>query len=100
MQYYGTPKYTFQNDFLLIFIGAIVFTASFLWKDFISDIQESIFPKKSGFFGRFLFVLLTTFILISFSVYLKNTFRLASSPNIIRFDDNPINNNSDDSDTD
>lgn len=95
-KYQMEEQSTFQSEFVLIIIGAIIFTASFLWKDFISDLQEYIFPKTSGIVGRFLFVIVATVILVSIAVKLKNSYRIPRSSNLFQFDDGPIGDSSDD----
>lgn len=84
---------SFRKEFGLILVGAIVFTASFLWKDLISDIQEYYFPKNFGLKGRALYVFVVTTILIIAAINLRYTFGLANGQdkrNPIQFDDGPI----------
>lgn len=83
---------TFTNEFGLIIVSAIIFIASFLWKDLLSDLQDKLFPKNKGFLGRFFFVLIITTILVTVAVYLKNNFKLQRS---IGFDDTPLGNTED-----
>lgn len=83
---------TFTNEFGLIIVSSIIFIASFLWKDLLSDLQEELFPKSKGFSGRFFFVVITTTILITVAVHLKNNFGLQRS---IRFDDSSLENTED-----
>jgi hypothetical protein len=80
---------TFKREFELIIIGAIIFTASFLWKDLISDIEEYYFPKKYGMMSRIIFTIVITMILIMLVAHLKN---LWGVPQPINFDDEPIKN--------
>ena len=93
---------SFRREFGLILVGAIIFTASFLWKDLLSDIEEKYFPKNHGLAGRAIYTIIITIILIMVAVHLRNTLGLSnSSQSPIRFDDQPINNPNDEiSDTD
>lgn len=85
---------SFQNDFVLILIGALIFTASFLWKDFFSDVEELYFPKSHGLAMRFVFVVIISLLLVSSSVGLRNYFHINQNqiqpPGPIQFDDAPI----------
>ena len=74
----------------MIIISAIVFIASFLWKDFLSDIEERLFPKTDGFIGRFFFVVIATICLVLMAVYLKNILGLSNTNRIVKFDDTPL----------
>ena len=80
----------FKTEFGLIFIGAIIFVASFMWKDFLSDVEEHFFPKTDGFVGRFIYVVVITVILVIIAVHLKTMLGLVGANNIIQFDDTPI----------
>lgn len=82
-------RISFQKEFGLIIISALVFIVSFLWKDFLSDIEEIYFPKQYGMLGRFLYMMIITIIIISFIIYLKNQLGFSSS-NTINFDDIPL----------
>lgn len=70
----NTPS--FRQEFGIILIGAIVFTASFLWRDFFSDIREAYFPAQNDLIGRFIFTLLITAGLIYFAIHLRGLFGL------------------------
>lgn len=84
-------KLSFKKEFGLILVGATIFTASFLWKDFLTDVEEKYFPKNHGLGGRFFFVVIVTIILIAIAVHMKGMFGLAnSSKNAIKFDDSPV----------
>lgn len=85
----------FKREFGLIIIGGLVFTASFLWKDFLTDVEEAYFPKEYGLFGRFVFVIVITALLITMAIHLKDRFGLTNTHvrSAIRFDDQPINDN-------
>ena len=83
-----------QEDFGLIIIGAIIFTVSFMWKDLLSDIRESFFPRNRGLIGRIIFTLFITFILLISVVRLRTIFGLSgSSESPITFDDSPLDDN-------
>jgi len=84
---------TFEREFGVIIIGAVIFIASFLWKDFLGDVEDIYFPKQQGLFDRFLFVIIVTVMLITIVVYLKRIFGITDSTDII-FDDSPLNNTS------
>lgn len=83
---------SFQKEFGLLIVGAIVFTASFLWKDLLSDIQDYYFPKKYGnIIYRILFIIFVTTMLIFLAIYLRNILGLEGSNSTnIQFDDSPI----------
>jgi len=66
--------FTFKKEFGLILVGAIIFTASFLWKDFILDIEDLYFPKNRGLWNRFFFVLIVTIMLVVISISVKGIF--------------------------
>lgn len=84
---------SFKKEFGLIIVGAIIFTASFLWKDLLSDIEELYFPKKYGIGGRLFFTVLVTVIMVMIAVHLRNFLGLNQQQNQpIRFDDDPLNN--------
>lgn len=74
-----------QNDIWLIFIGAIILTASFLWKDVLTDIQDYYMPKYFGenLFKRVLFTIIVTICLISFAIYLRDRLRRTQNTNNI-----------------
>lgn len=69
----------FKEEFGLIFIGALVFIVSFLWKDYISDMQQVIFKTYSNPLTRFLYILAITIIVISLIVHLKNYLGLSNN---------------------
>lgn len=88
----------FKEEFGLIMIGALVFIVSFLWKDYISDMQHVIFKTYSNPLTRFLYILVITIIVISLIVYLKNYLGLATNGGHVdptthigyKFDDTPV----------
>jgi len=84
---------SFQKDFGLILVGAIVFTASFMWKDLLTDIEEIYFPKNQGILGRIIFTIIITILLLVSAMHLRKTFGLTNmSESPITFDDSPIEN--------
>ena len=83
---------SFKKEFGLIIVGAIIFTASFLWKDLLTDIEELYFPKKYGLTGRVIFTALITMILVLAAVQLRSRFGLTNQQSRVRFDDDPLNN--------
>lgn len=85
---------SFKREFGLIVVGSIVFTASFLWKDLLTDIEEMYFPKHYGLAGRVVFTVVVTILLIAFAIHLKNVFGISSNGRRpIKFDDDPIDGN-------
>lgn len=83
---------TFKKQLGLILIGAIIFTASFMWKDLLYDIEELYFPKSHGMTSRFIYTIIITTLLVLLSVYLKNLFGLNNHRIDNKFDDHPIEN--------
>jgi hypothetical protein len=90
-----TPYYkmgnvvSFKKEFGLIVIGALVFTASFLWKDLLTDIEETYFPKKCGMTGRVLYVFVVTSILILLAIHLRTRLGLTSDQLPVKVSDKP-----------
>jgi hypothetical protein len=85
----------FTQDFGLILVGSIIFTASFMWKDLLTDIQEIYFPKQDFMIARILFTIAITSLLVIIAVNLRNYFGLNSLPSsesVIVFDDSPQGN--------
>lgn len=68
---------SFRREFGLILVGAFIFTASFLWKDVLSEIEELYFPKDDGMFGRILYTIVVTIILVFVAVHIKWIFGLS-----------------------
>ena len=91
---------SYRRDLGLIVVGAILFTASFLWKDLITEIEETYFPKINGIGARIVFTIIVTIILVIIAVEMKDFFGISSSKrkleNKIQFDDEPINELNDD----
>ncbi|AGF85590.1 hypothetical protein QJ854_gp192 [Moumouvirus goulette] len=84
---------SFKKEFGLILVGAIIFTASYLWKDLLLDIEERYFPKHFGLLWRAVYTILVTIILVLLAIHLKNQFGLNSNTSgkaAIEFDDGPI----------
>jgi uncharacterized protein YxeA len=69
---------SFKNEFGLMIIGALIFTASFLWKDLLTDIENMYFPKHHGLIKRAIYVILITIILILLAVYIKDKLHLST----------------------
>ena len=86
----------FKREFGLIVVGALIFTASFLWKDLLTDVEEKFFPKSKGLLGRLIFVLIVTFGLVVLSIELKDILGLSTSSNPFQFDDSPLDRSSGD----
>lgn len=87
---------TFKSGFVLVIVGAIIFTASFLWKDLLNDIQDAYLPKHHILLYRTISTLIITILLVALAVYLQNKFAQPSSSTTsesvpsITFDDSPI----------
>lgn len=80
-----------KREFGLLIMGAILFTASFLWKDYFTDIKDAFFPKtKRGLIGKGLYVLAVTTILVLIVVFIKDILRIGSNQTNSQFDDGPI----------
>jgi hypothetical protein len=65
-----------KTEFGIIVVGAIIFTASFIWKDFFSDIQEQYIPEtgKHYLIYRLIAIIFTTIGLILVAIFLQITF--------------------------
>lgn len=79
-----------QTEIVLIIIGALIFTASFLWKDLLKEIEAIYFPKTDGISGRILYTIFITLVLVSLAIYLRHMFNIDQEKNDIKFDDSPI----------
>lgn len=90
---------SFRREFGLILVGSLIFTASFLWKDLLTDIEEYYFPKKYGLGGRTIYVIIVSIILITIAISLRNIFGLSGTKGrILGFDDSPLENKSNNND--
>lgn len=67
---------SFRTEFGLIVVGAIIVTASLLWKDLFTEIGEKLFPKHQGLGGRAFYTLMITILLIMFAVFLKDIWNI------------------------
>lgn len=85
-QYGEVQKTNFAREFGLIIVGALIFLASFLWKDFLNDVQEVYFPRHHGLWGRGIYILIITLILVTVAVHIKNA---VAPGNEIVFDSQP-----------
>lgn len=83
---------SFRRDYGLILVGAVIFTASLLWRDFFVDVKNKYFPHTHKITDRFIYTVLVTMILIYVTIYLRNFFKLNSTPPV---DNNPDNSNAD-----
>jgi len=84
----GSNTSSFRTEFGLIVVGAIVFTASFLWRDLFMDIQNKLFPREYGLTGRVIFTIVVSLLLVMMAIHLRGIFGLSSS----------VNSNNDDTD--
>lgn len=73
----------YTREFGLIIVGAIVFVASLLWRDFIIEFENMLFPNSDGksLIYRFLYVLIITFILVYVAIRLKIIFGIYTEEN-------------------
>lgn len=85
---------SFKREFGLIIVGAIIFIASFLWKDFIKEVEEQYFPRSYGLAGRAIYTIVITVILVIIAIFIKNIFGIGTRG--AEFDDSPIDRDSDD----
>ena len=69
---------TYRRDFGLIVVGAIIFVLSFMWKDFLIEIEHIFFPKSSGIFCRFIYIVIVSIILLFIILMLRNFFEINS----------------------
>lgn len=82
---------TYRREFGLILVGAIIFTASFLWKDMFTDIKDQFFPKHHGMTGRLLFTIVITAALIMLAVHLKFMWNLSDVNTSVMVEDPTAN---------
>jgi len=68
----GAFRDLFNRDFGLIFVSALIFTVSFLWKDLINDVQSYYFPTRHGFLIRTVFVMVVTVAILLVVVWFRN----------------------------
>ena len=71
----------FKKEFGLIFIGSIMFIASFMWRDLLKDVEDVIFTKDN-LFSRFIYTLLVTIILAFIIIHLKQFFEINHNTNL------------------
>lgn len=86
---------SFKKEFGLILVSAVIFIASFLWKDLISDVREKYFPHGYGLLGRTIFTLVISIGLILLVIFIRNVFGLANrndekDKSDVTFDDSPL----------
>lgn len=89
MNYQAELAANFSNSLALIIISSLIFIASFLWKDFLSDLQSYLFPNTHNMLNRFLYTLVLSSILIGLAIILREWFQIS---NQLQFDDTPLNN--------
>lgn len=73
----------YTREFGLIIVGAIVFVASLLWRDFIIEFEDVLFPNHDAYnlIYRFLYVVIITFILVYVAIRLKIFFGIYTEEN-------------------
>src|SRR5258708_1307562 len=86
---------SFKTEFGFIMVGAIIFIASFLWKDFLSDLEDKYFPKQNGLLIRFFYIVIVTVILVLVATYLRNLLGLKFTAHNLQLSDEPIDEGSD-----
>lgn len=77
---------TFTQEIGLILVGVLAFIISFMWKDFITDMEHIILPSQPSMLARFLYTMTVTILVISLVIYLKRYLNLSGIPH---FDDHP-----------
>ena len=88
---------TFKTEFGLIVVGSIIFTASFLWRDLLLDIENHLFPMARNNYGilwRIIYTVIISLILVLVAIHLKNIFGLIQTRSLDDDDDNDLINNS------
>ena len=86
----------FTKDFIGIVISALIFVVSFLWKDLLSDIERIFFPINQGIWGRLMYIMIVTLLLLILVIFLKRSLDLdQTSLNHFSFDDSPLDSPND-----
>ena len=70
----------FRADVELVVIGALIFVASFAWRDFFSDVEEVVAPKTQGLLGRFVFVVVETIVIVLLIMLVRRLLRHRNGP--------------------
>lgn len=70
---------TFRQDFGLVLVGSVLFTASFLWRDFFSEVRQKYFPDNDSLFTTFIYTVLVTFFLVVVAGGLRNVFGISAT---------------------
>lgn len=73
----------YTREFGLIIVGSIVFVASLLWRDFIMELENILFPNHDAYnlIFRLLYVVIITFILVYVAIRLKILFGIYTEDN-------------------
>jgi len=80
----NNKKSLFSQELGLIIIGALIFIVSFMWKDFITDLEHIFISKNPSMTARFFYILAVTIIVIYGVVLLRNSLGLTGvSPHSI-----------------
>lgn len=66
-----SPIDDFKREYELLIIGALLLTASLMWKDILVDIMNVFFPLQSGLSLRIFYTIIISCTLVFISVYLK-----------------------------
>jgi len=83
--------WSIRREFGLIIEGAIIFTVSFLWKDWFTDFKNVYFPKETNLFEGAIYTLVVSIALIALILEARGIFGLEPGRRY-RFDDSPIGN--------
>ena len=62
------------REFALVVVGAIVLTASLMWKDYIVDVQQRLFPDQTNLINKLLFTVLLTLVFVVILVAIRRKF--------------------------
>lgn len=68
---------SFTQEFGLIMVGALVFIVSFLWKDFLTDIEHVFISDNPSMTARFLYTMVVTIIVIFLIMIIRNYLNLS-----------------------
>ena len=73
----------YTREFGLVVVGAVIFIASLLWRDFMKDLENLLFPNHDGYslIFRFLYVVIITFVLVFVAIKLKMLFGIYTDEN-------------------
>ena len=61
-----------RQEFGLIIISSFIFLASYLWKDFITELEEYFFPAKKNLVARFFYNFALTIVIVLIALLITN----------------------------